>query len=300
MAESDDAAVYRVSPNQAIIFTTDFFTPVVDDPYSYGAIAAANAMSDVYAMGGQVVLALNIACFPEKMDENIICEILKGGADKVLEAGGAIAGGHTVDDNEPKYGLAVMGVVHPDRVWEKCGAQPGDKLILSKPIGTGLITTAFKGDQAKKEHITDAIRWMKQLNKTAAEIAAENRCHAATDITGFALIGHALEIAEKSQVKFKLKFSDIPMLSGVHEYADSWLFPAGTSRNRCSFESKVKITGVAPEMESVLYTPETSGGLLLSIHDEDVELFLRRAERKNLTCEVIGEVLEGRGIEIDH
>ena len=205
LASADDAAVYQISDDQALIFTTDFFTPVVDDPYTYGAVAAANAMSDVYAMGGQVVLALSIAAFPPKLPARVIGEILRGAAEKVAEAGGVIAGGHTIDDDEPKFGLAVMGTVHPSRVGKKGGARPGDQLLLTKPLGVGIITTAAKGDQADPAHVEGAIQSMIQLNRQAAELAQQVEFHAMTDITGFALLGHGYEMASASGVRLRIK-----------------------------------------------------------------------------------------------
>ena len=206
----DDAAVYRISDDQALIFTTDFFTPVVDDPFSYGAIAAANAMSDVYAMGGQVVLALSIAAFPPKLPASVISEILRGAAVKVAEAGGVIAGGHTIDDDEPKFGLAVMGTVHPSQVGRKGGAQPGDRLLLTKPLGVGIITTAAKGDQADPSHLDAAVQSMMQLNRQAGELAQQVSFHAMTDITGFALLGHGCEMANHSGARLRFEFDRIP------------------------------------------------------------------------------------------
>jgi len=229
---ADDAAVYRINDEVAVIQTTDFFTPIVDDPYAYGAIAAANAMSDVYAMGGQVVLALNIAAFPADMDEAIIRAILRGGAEKVKEAGGVIAGGHTIDDEEPKYGLAVMGIVHPDRIATKGGARPGDVLVLTKPLGVGIITTACKADAADPTHVEAATQSMMQLNKYAAEALQGGEFHAATDITGFSLLGHAYEMAEKSGTRLRFRFDDLPFHPGAKEYAELLLFPGGANRNQ--------------------------------------------------------------------
>ncbi len=290
--------MYQVSDDEAFIFTTDFFTPIVDDPYDYGAIAAANALSDVYAMGGDVLLALNIACFPETMDEEMIRQILLGGAEKVREAGGAIAGGHTIDDEEPKYGLAVMGRVHPDHVLEKSGACEGDVLVLTKPLGAGLITTALKGDMAETAHIDAAVKSMSLLNKAAGEAARQSVIHAATDVTGFALVGHALELAGQSRVKLVFRISALPFLPGVESYADMWLFPAGTSRNREAFESRVSFSGeVGEEMRAVLFTPETSGGLLLAMPRDELPGFTDRCRQRDQQCWEVGEVQPGQGLE---
>ena len=222
---SDDAAVYRISDDVAVILTLDFFTPVVDDPFDYGAIAAANALSDIYAMGGQVALALNIAAFPPKLPPEVISEILRGGAAKVLEAGGVIAGGHTIDDEEPKYGLAVMGLIHPQKIMTKAGARAGDTLFLSKPLGVGIVTTAFKGDEAAPEHMAEAVATMKKLNKAAATLAQEIGPHAITDVTGFSLLGHSQEIAEKSGVGLRIAWEQLPFIGGAKQYALDWLFP---------------------------------------------------------------------------
>ena len=296
---ADDAAVYRISDEVAVIQTTDFFTPIVDDPYAYGAIAAANAMSDVYAMGGQVVLALNIAAFPADMDQAIIREILRGGAEKVKEAGGVIAGGHTIDDEEPKYGLAVMGIVHPDRIATKGGARPGDVLLLTKPLGVGIITTAFKADAANPAHVEAATQSMMQLNKRAAEAMQGGEFHAATDITGFSLLGHAYEMAEKSGARLRFRFDDLPFHPGAKEYAELLLFPGGANRNKAAYEQHVRF---APRLEYerqlLLFTPETSGGLLIAMPPGEVERFLARCTNLGQEAWIVGDVIAGEGIEI--
>ncbi len=296
---ADDAAVYRINDEVAIVQTTDFFTPVVDDPYAYGAIAAANAMSDVYAMGGQVVLALNIAAFPADMDEAIIREILRGGAEKVKEAGGIIAGGHTIDDEEPKYGLAVMGIVHPARIATKGGARPGDVLLLTKPLGVGLITTAFKSDAADPAHVKAATRSMMQLNKHAAEAMQGGEFHAATDITGFGLLGHAYEMAEKSAVRLRLHFDDLPFHPGVKNYAELLLFPGGANRNKAAYERHVRFASrLGYERQLLLFTPETSGGLFIALPPGEVEGFLERCANLGQDAWIVGSVMEGEGIEV--
>jgi len=295
----DDAAVYRLNDEVAVIQTIDFFTPIVDDPYAYGAIAAANAMSDVYAMGGQVVLALNIAAFPADMPEEIIREILRGGGEKVHEAGGVIAGGHTIDDEEPKYGLAVMGIVHPDRVSTKAGAQPGDLLVLTKPLGVGIITTAFKSDQAEPEHVALATDWMMRLNKDAAEAMQEGPFHAATDVTGFSLLGHAQEMAERSGVRLRFRFEDLPFHPGARRYADEMLFPAGANRNEEAYGPHVRFTGnIDSETRLLLFTPETSGGLLIALPPDALDGFLARCQARGQEAWTVGEVVGGEGIEV--
>ncbi len=297
---SDDAAVYQVNDELAVIQTLDFFTPIVDDPYTFGAIAAANAMSDVYAMGGEVVLALNIACMPNHLPPSMITEIFRGGADKVREAGGVVAGGHTVDDDEPKYGMAVMGFVHPQHIATKSGARPGDRLLLTKPAGVGIITTAAKSDAADREHLDVAIETMLQLNRISAEVVHRYDLRAMTDITGFALLGHAQEMAEHSGVRLSIHSDQVPLLPGARDYARRWLFPGGSNRNRDYFGQWLRVApSVTEELLMLLFTPETSGGLLIAVPQEKlraVEAFLQQAEQAYW---IIGEVEAGAGIELD-
>ena len=298
LASPDDAAVYRISDEQALIFTTDFFTPVVDDAYTYGAVAAANAMSDIYAMGGQVVLALSIAAFPPKLPATVISEILRGAAEKVAEAGGVIAGGHTIDDDEPKFGLAVMGTVHPSRVGKKGGARPGDRLLLTKPLGVGIITTAAKGDQADPAHLDGAILSMVQLNRKAAELAQQVTFHAMTDITGFALLGHGYEMASHSGVRFRFELDRLPFLDGAKDYAGQWLFPGGTCNNERTFEDNVTFRGVPDEIQQLLYTPETSGGLLIALPPAEAGRLEALYGEAGQPVWRVGEVVEGEGVEV--
>ena len=293
---SDDAAVYKISDDVAIIQTLDFFTPVVDDPYEYGAIAAANSMSDVYAMGGEVTLALNICGFPCSLEPEILTEILRGGAEKVREAGGIIAGGHTIDVKEPLYGLSVLGRAHPDKIFTKAAARPGDALILTKPLGVGVITTAAKGEAAEQAHIDGAISSMKKLNREASQILQNIGARAATDITGFALLGHASEMAEKSGVELRFSLNAIPFLDGAKEYASQWLFPGGAGRNQKCYENRVGFASDIPEeMRQLLFTPETSGGLLAAVPADKI------AAAKTLFAEagrpfwLVGEVREADG-----
>jgi selenide,water dikinase len=296
---SDDAAVYQISDELAVIQTLDFFTPVVDDPYDYGAIAATNAMSDVYAMGGEVVLALNICGFPPDLPPEMISEVLRGGAEKVAEAGGVIAGGHTIDDKEPKYGLSVMGLVHPERVLTKAGARPGDALLLTKPLGVGIITTAFKGGVTDPAHVAAAVESMKKLNRDAARLIQAVGVNACTDITGFALLGHGSEMAEKSGVQLRFHVERLPFLEGAIGYAEDWLFPAGTCNNERAYQHAVHFAPqISEEMQQLLYTPETSGGLLVSVPPQKLETLTTRFAGAGHACWVVGEVAEGKGIRV--
>lgn len=296
---SDDAAVYKINDEVAVIQTLDFFTPVVDDAYDYGAIAAANAMSDIYAMGGEVALALNICGFPADLPPEIISEILLGGAESVAEAGGALAGGHTVDAQEPTYGLSVMGLVHPDQVLTKGGARPGDALVLTKPLGVGIITTALKAGVADPDHVTAAVASMKKLNRQAARFIRQVGVHACTDITGFALLGHSYEMAERSDARFRLYFDRIPFLDGAKQYADDNLFPGGSCRNRDAYEQWVDFApGISEEMQLLLFTPETSGGLLVAVASDRLEMLSALFAKAAHPHWIIGEVVEGEGIEV--
>jgi selenide, water dikinase len=296
---SDDAAVYKIDDELAVIQTLDFFTPIVDDPYDYGAIAAANAMSDIYAMGGEVTVCMNICGFPPDLPQEIISEILRGGAEKVAEAGGALVGGHTVDDKEPKYGLSVMGLIHPDKMLTKAGAQPGDKLILTKPLGVGMIATALKADVAKAEHIGPAVESMKLLNRQATQLIQQIGVNACTDVTGFSILGHGSEIAEKSGVQLRLFVEKIPFLDGARQYAEDWLFPGGSCKNQKCYEADVHFApGISEEMQLLLFTPETSGGLLVAVPPEHLEdLRSRFADAGHFYAE-IGEVVKDAGIHV--
>jgi selenide,water dikinase len=296
---SDDAAVYKINDELAVIHTLDFFTPVVDDPYDFGSIAAANAMSDVYAMGGEVVMALNICGFPTNFPVEIISDILRGGAEKVAEAGGVLAGGHTIGDKEPKYGLSVMGTVHPKRILTKAGAHPGDKLVLTKPLGVGVITTALKGDKAKPDHVAKAVESMKKLNRFAAQIIQKVGVNACTDVTGFSLLGHACEMAEKSKVGLRFQLDKIPFLDGAEKYAAEGVFPGGACRNRDCYKPQVTFaSGISEQMQMLLFTPETSGGLLVAVPLEKVEQLIDQFAKEDQPAWVLGEVVEGRSIEV--
>jgi len=297
---SDDAAVYRLADDLAVIFTLDFFTPVVDDPYDYGAVAAANALSDIYAMGGEVLLALNIAAFPPKLPPEISREILRVGAQKVPEAGGILAGGHTIDDEEPKYGLAVLGRVHPDRILTKGGGRPGDALVLTKPLGVGIVATAAKGDVAEPEHVRQAVASMARLNREAARLLQEVGVHACTDVTGFALLGHASEMAEKGGVQLAFSFEQLPFVAGAVDYANDWLFPAGTCRNEEFYQGAVQFDpSITDEMQQLLYTPETSGGLLAAVAPDRLPALLAACAAADQPCWVVGQVRAGNGVLIE-
>jgi len=297
---SDDAAVYKINDELAIIQTLDFFTPIVDDPYTYGAIAAANALSDVYAMGGEVIMALNILCFPSQLPAAMASEILRGGADKVREAGGVVAGGHTVDDPEPKYGMAVMGFVHPQHIATKGGARPGDVLLLTKPLGVGIINTAAKSDVAQSAHLQAAIDSMLQLNRIAARLVPQFELKGMTDITGFSLLGHAQEMAQQSGVCLRIHTAQVPLLPGALDYANQWLFPGGSKRNRDYFEQWVKVSPqVSEELLMLLYTPETSGGLLIAVPQGKLDEVGALLKAQPQAYWVIGEVESGAGILLD-
>lgn len=287
---SDDAAVYKLNDEMATIQTLDFFTPIVDDPYTFGQIAAANSLSDVYAMGGKPIVALNIVCFPNCLNMNILGEILRGGADKVLEAGAVIVGGHTVQDDEPKYGLSVTGIVHPDKVLKNYGAETGDILILTKPIGLGIINTAIKAKIASKEAYEKAVKVMVYLNKYAGEIITDYNITSCTDITGFSLIGHAYEMAEPSKKTFRIFKDAIPFIKEAKEYASMGLIPAGCYENKRYLEGKYLLKNVESWMEDILFDPQTSGGLLISCKEKDYIDILTRLENLEVESAVIGRV----------
>lgn len=283
-----------------MVVTTDFFTPVVDDPYDYGAIAAANALSDVYAMGGTPFLALNVAALPPDLPAEVNAEILRGGAEVARQAGVVIAGGHTVQDKEPKYGLVVMGFVDPQHFLSKRGAKAGDKLVITKPLGFGTTTTALKRGLAAAEDIAEAIQWMKQLNKTASEIAVQLQLSTATDITGFSLLGHAWEIASLSQVGLHFNFQSIPFISCAHKYAEDFIFPGGSADNRLYFSEHVDFSPEISEAnQMLLFDAQTSGGLLLVVPPQKVDLLKAKAEELQQPVWIIGEVTESQRIVVD-
>lgn len=299
LREPDDAAVWRLDDERAIVVTTDFFTPVVDNAYDYGAIAAANSLSDVYAMGGKPFLALNIAALPEDLPDEISSEILRGGAEKAREAGVVIAGGHTVKDKEPKYGLVVIGFVDPRTMFSKGGLHMGDALVLTKPLGFGVTTTALKREQADEQDVLEAVQWMKKLNNTASELAAQFGIRGGTDITGYSLLGHGMEMANASGVTLKFNFADIPFTSGARTYAERGIFPGGAFDNKKHFEAGVRFRKTIDEPDQMLlFDPQTSGGLLLGVPRQNLDAFLARAREAEQALWVIGNVEEGIGIEI--
>ncbi len=293
---SDDAAVYKLSDDTAIIQTLDFFTPVVDDPYTFGQIAATNSLSDVYAMGGQPKVALNIVCFPNCLPIDILGEILKGGADKVLEAGAVVVGGHSVEDEEPKYGLSVTGVVHPDKVLKNCGCKEGEVLILTKPLGVGIINTAIKAELASKEAYDKAVRNMTTLNKYAGEIVVKYPISACTDITGFGIMGHAYEMASGSEnVTIRLFKESVPYIEEAKEYAQMGLVPAGAYNNRGYLDGKYQLEGLEEWLEDMLFDPQTSGGLLVSISKHKANEMLEELNKLEIKSSIIGEVIPFTG-----
>lgn len=292
----DDAAVYRLDEARALVVTTDFFPPVVDDPYSFGAIAAANAMSDVFAMGGTVLLALNLLGVPEDLPPEVVGAILRGGAETVRAGGGVIAGGHSIIDAEPKYGLAVVGMVDPREILRKSGARPGDVLVLTKALGTGLITTALKRGRSEAAHVAAAVAGMMALNRAAGARAAGLGLGAATDITGFGLVGHALEMAEQSGVDLVLDLDALPLLPGAWEYALAGMVPGGASRNRHAFAARVDgLEGLDEAWANILFDPQTSGGLLLAASPALLPRLLADLAADGVTAAIIGEARAGAG-----
>ncbi len=290
----DDAGVYKITDEVAIVQTVDFFTPIVDDPCDFGAIAAANALSDVYAMGAVPLTALNLVAFPKDGDMDVLAEILRGGADKAKEAGVSIIGGHSIDDREPKYGMSVTGVVHPDRMVLKAGARPGDLLVLTKPLGTGIISTAIKAGRASEQVIAEAVRSMKTLNKGASEAMVEARVKGATDITGFGLLGHLHEMLHGSGVSARLFLAGIPVISGVTDLV-KFSVPGGTRANLRYMEDKV---GCAPDVTEdeklILADAQTSGGLLIAVAPDRLDGLLAGLARRSVeTRSVIGTVTVG-------
>jgi selenide,water dikinase len=295
----DDAAVYRLSDEHAIVQTVDFFAPVVDDAYAYGAIAAANALSDIYAMGGEPLFALNIAAIPEGLPSAVVSDIFRGGADKVAEAGAVIAGGHTIKDEEPKYGLCVTGVVHPSRIMAKGGARPGDVLILTKPLGAGVVTTALKRDLADPADIDAAIASMMRLNRGAAHAAREFGARGGTDITGFGLLGHASEMADGAGVRFHMAWSALPFLPGAIRHAQDWVFPGGASTNEAAYSRLVRFDDALEAWQRMLiFDPETSGGLLIPIAPDRADGLIAALHSGGDGAWPIGQVTDGQGITV--
>jgi selenide, water dikinase len=295
---SDDAAVYLVARDTAIVETLDFFPPIVDDAYASGAIGAANAMSDVYAMGGEVLFALNIAAWPEDAPLAQLERVFQGAIDKVAEAGGVIAGGHTVLDREPKYGLAVTGRVHPERMLLKSRLRAGDALWLTKPIGTGVLTTAHKNGNLEAADLASAIASMVTLNRAAAQAAVDAELHAATDITGFGLVGHAHEMAERSSVGVRIRASSVLLLPGARRHAETGISFGGLERNRTHFDNKERVSfdGVEDALRLLLLDPQTSGGLLVGVPPAHADAWQRACATRGVQPVQIGEVTAGKGV----
>ena len=288
---ADDAAVYKLNDETALIQTLDFFTPMIDDPYIFGQIAAANSLSDVYAMGGKPIVAMNIVCFPSCHDMNRLAEILKGGFDKVKESGALLVGGHTVDDKEPKYGLSISGIVHPEKVLSNATARVGDKLILTKPIGVGILNTAMKENLVSKEISDKVIEVMVHLNKYAAKSFDYIKVNSVTDITGFGLLGHALEMAKASNVSIEINSKDVPILDGAIDMANMGIIPAGMYRNKEYISKDVNIIDVDTAIEDILYDPQTSGGLLISVKEELADKLVEDMKLNgSIEAKIIGSV----------
>jgi len=297
---ADDAAVYRLDAGRALVQTLDFFPPVVDDPYDYGRVAAANAMSDVFAMGGEVLLALNVAAFPDDLPLEILTAILAGGADMVALAGGVVAGGHTVSDREPKYGLCVTGIVDPAAILRKGGAQPGDRLLLTKPLGTGVITTALRSGVAAGADVASAVGSMTTLNLTAGRAARAAAVRACTDVTGFGLVGHAHEMATAGDVGFRVSLGRLPLLPGARRYAAAGNVPGGLQRNREFYGPRVAAEGrLDPVLLDLVYDPETSGGLLVAVPPANLLDFSVALDAAGQPWWDIGVVTSGRGVSLE-
>ncbi|REE94590.1 selenophosphate synthase [Paenibacillus taihuensis] len=293
---SDDAGVYKLTDELALVQTLDFFTPIVDNPYDFGQIAAANAISDIYAMGGKPLTVLNIVAFPiSTLDKRVLSEILRGAADKVAEAGATLVGGHSIDDKEPKFGLAVTGLVHPDKVRANAGAKPGDRLILTKPIGVGILTTSIKKDQLSPEETTRLTKVMATLNKTAAETMEPFDVHGCTDVTGFGLVGHALEMAKGSKVSVHIQKQNVPLLPRVRELAEQGFVPGGTKNNFAHVENDVTFADDIDQIDRyILCDAVTSGGLLIAVASEQAETLLEALKVKGVEASLIGEVTDER------
>jgi len=291
----DDAAVYKLNENEAMIQSVDFFTPVVNDPYLYGQIAAANALSDIYAMGGDPILAMNIVGFPECLNQDLLVSILQGGADKVKEAGASLVGGHTVKDDEPKYGLSVTGLVHPNQLLTNANANPGDKLILTKALGTGIMVSAIKGGLEKGDKENPAVKSMLELNDKPIENIKNYNVNSCTDITGFGLIGHLTEMVKASNIKIVLNTSEIPVFEGVIDYAQMGLIPEGCYANRDNYSNMViNKHNIEQTMEDLIYDPQTSGGLLFSVPGKYAADFLIDLYSNGIDqAAIIGEVQKG-------
>jgi selenide, water dikinase len=299
LAPADDAAVYRLDDERALIFTLDFFPPVVDDPGDYGAIAATNALNDVFAMGGTPLLALSIAAFPEELPVEMLGAIFAAADAQVRAAGGLLAGGHTIRDAEPKYGLAVVGTVHPDGIWPKNGAQPGDALFVTKPLGTGLIMTGWKKKLAGSQQLERAVGWMRTLNKDAAELLRGFAPNAVTDVTGFGLFGHAHEVADRSGVQIRLESGRLPAIDGALDMARKGVRTSGDPRNRDFAARHVSSEGISEVLLALGYDPQTAGGLLVSLPADKGAALEAEFEGRGLFLRRIGSVEEGSGVVVE-
>lgn len=294
---NDDAAVYRIDENTAMVQTLDFFPPMVEDPYIFGQIAAANALSDIFAMGGQVKTALNIVCFPESMDLSILGEIMRGGAEKVMEAGGILAGGHSIQDADVKYGLSVTGLVCPDRIYTNHQGQPGDCLILTKKLGVGIVCCASRVGAASQKAFAEAIESMTTLNRYAAELLSDYEVHACTDVTGFGFLGHLHEMM--AATKTALIYGDqIPYIQEAYEYAEEFLLTAAAQRNRNHLESHVDFQDIPFPLQELLYDPQTSGGLLVAVPPSEANQLLQSMKAHGIPAEMVGEILPFQNKEI--
>jgi len=299
--KADDAAVYSLTDDIALIQTLDFFTPVVDDPYLFGQIAAANALSDVYAMGGEPILAMNIVGFPSCLEAEILSQILQGGADKVKEAGASLCGGHTVIDEEPKYGLSVTGTVNPDNLLSNSGIKENDLIILTKALGTGVMISAIKGGFTKADESNPAVKSMLTLNNTALKYFDQYQINACTDVTGFGLIGHLLEMSENSSLEIHIEAAEIPIFEEVRDFAETGLLPAGAYKNRDNYEEFVSETGKRDQtLYDLMYDPQTSGGLLISVAEKDVSDLLIDLYAEGMDVAVIAKAHKGKkGVKIE-
>jgi selenide,water dikinase len=299
LAPADDAAVYRLSDDQALVFTVDFFPPLVDDPADFGAIAATNALNDVFAMGGRPLVALSVAAFPEELAGEAVAAIIRAADAKVREAGALLAGGHTIRDSEPKYGLAVVGTVSPVGIWRKSEARPGDALYLTKPLGTGLVLTGVKqGVLAGNSHAT-AVAQMKELNRDAAELLRPRSPHAVTDVTGFGLFGHSVEVAERSGVRLVLESAGFPALPGALDVARHGLRTGGDSRNREFTAGRLDSTGISPELELLGFDPQTAGGLLIALPAAHGPVLEAEFDAHGLFARRVGRVEPGEGVFVE-
>lgn len=296
-ASKDDAAVYKIDENTAFVQTLDFFPPMVEDPFTFGQIAAANALSDIYAMGGEVKTALNIVCFPQNEDLNLLGEIMRGGLLKVAEAGGILAGGHSIDDSDIKYGLSVTGVVNPEKIYSNNTAKPGDKLILTKKLGVGIICTAARVGEASIKVLNEAVESMKLLNKYACEISKKYNIHACTDVTGFGFLGHLLEMMDRDK-SCEINGKAIPVFKQALALADEFLITAGAQRNRNYVGENVKFIDIDFAMEEVLFDPQTSGGLLFAVDENDADELLDELKAANMPASIVGEVIERQSTAI--